>query len=169
MSYYKNGIITIPNVSGNIVITATAVASGKPNLFEKSPSKQSTSTEEVPGDMVYLGARINSSRNVVFHDYTQLVTRPIAVSYGDILSIETDLANGPHINYKGTASFYDINGTYIASISTKYYDGTRWNWDSAYKKGTLKVESPPEADISGAAYVRFTLAYTNIDNIVITK
>lgn len=166
---YSRGKITIPNVSGNIVITATAVASEKPNLFEKSPSKQSTSTAEVPGDMVYLGARLNSSHNVVYYSDTQLVTRPIAVSYGDVLSIETDLANGPSLSNSGYAALYDANGNFLYEFRTTEFTGLVWNWDSEYKKGTYKVENTPGRDVSNAAFARFALAYTDIDKIVITK
>lgn len=42
MSYYKNGIISIPNVTGDIEITATAVASAPPyqNLIPTSKDEQ---------------------------------------------------------------------------------------------------------------------------------
>lgn len=167
---YKKGVIAIPNVSGNIAITVTTALKPIVNLFQKTPSKQSTSTAEVPGDTVYLGARLNSSHNAVYQADDQLVTRPIPATKGDVFHITTDKANNSN-NYKGTAWYYDANGNYINECTRQYYEDTLWSWDSGYLNGTLRVEDYPSysLDVTDVAYVRFCLAYTDIDNIVISK
>ena len=168
MSYYKDGVISIPNISGNIVITATAVASAKPNLFEKTPSVQAPVAAAVASDQVYIGGRVTSAYQVqLWSDGTgQLVTRPIPFVVGDTFSVSTDRANNVN-NYVGCAYFYDANGNGIKRATTHESIGIYWFWDNQYKTGRLETGSI--TDIENAAFVRFTLAYTDINNIKITK
>ena len=147
---YKSGKISIPNVTGDIVITATAVASAKENLF----LKDSTDTYKPK-------YRINSSGQIVTSDSSMnaCVTNKISI-ISSSYSITTDAENeSDRINGAAcVVAFYSSDDTLISRL---LYNSSGWTWSSDYLSATL-TEIP-----SNAAYMRFVLNYTNLDNIKI--
>ena len=148
---YTRAKISIPNVTGNIVITATAVASAKENLF----LKDSTDTYKPK-------YRINSSGNVVTNNNTVMnacVTNKISTNSSSY-SITTDAENETD-RHNGSACvvvFYTSDDTPISRLN---YNSSGWTWSNNYLSATL-TEIP-----SNAAYMRFVLNYTSLDNIKI--
>lgn len=156
---YSNGAISIPAVTGNIVITIAAAEKVKVNLFDKNDPD------------VFLRGRINSSGNAVAYADGQLVTGFIAAQSGDILTIETDhgqtSATGGN-GYTGTAACYNSAKGFIAQAISP--TASPWTWNEGITNGIFTVPSTWNGhDYSGTVYVRFCLAYTSIDNIKIYK
>ena len=147
---YTRAKISIPNVTGDIVITATAVASAKENLFLKN----STDTYKPK-------YRINSSGQIVTSaaSINACVTNKININSSSY-SITTDAENESdrHNGYACAVVFYTSDDTVISRLN---YNSSGWNWSNNYLSATLT------AIPSNAAYMRFVLNYTSLDNIKI--
>lgn len=124
------------------------------NLFDKNDA-----------DVVIRG-RFNSSHNVVDYADGQLVTGYIPCSYSDIITLTTDKDNKTN-GYTGQIVFYDSSKAYLL---TKSQNGTdpAWDWQDSNKIGIIGVNNTQHL-IDNVAYFRICCAYTDIDNIVITK
>ena len=157
---YNGGAISIPAVTGNIVITIAAAEKAKVNLFDKNDSD------------VVLRGRINSSGNAVAYADGQLVTGFIPAQVGDVFEIETDhgqnTATGGN-GYTGVVGCYTSGKAFISpTIGSAIAEA--WEWNSGVTGGTCTIKATVNSkDYSGTAYVRFCLAYTDIDNIKIYK
>lgn len=129
------------------------------NLFDKNDAD------------VVLRARFNSSHVPASWDASQLITGYIEVTAGDTFTVSGD--NTQNLNaYTGVAQLYNSNKEYIGTYSSPVQDPThqKWVWAADYLSGSLDTSVAPNSGTnSGAAYIRFCLAYTNIDNLVITK
>lgn len=129
------------------------------NLFDKNDAD------------VVLRARFNSSHVPASWDASQLITGYIEVTAGDTFTVSGD--NTQNLNvYTGVAQLYNSNKEYIGIYSSPVQDPThqKWVWAADYLSGSLDTSvAPNNGTNSGAAYIRFCLAYTNIDNLVITK
>ena len=159
-SAYNNGAISIPAVTGNVVITIAAAEKVKENLFNKDDPD------------VVLRGRINSSGNAVAYADGQLVTGFIPAQVGDVFEIETDhgqtTATGGN-GYTGVMGCYTSGKAFI-SPSIGAASPEAWVWNSGVTGGTCTIKrTNNNKDYSGTAYVRFCLAYTSIDNIKIYK
>ena len=152
----KRGIISVPNADGALVITATAVKGEVVNLFDSTDAD------------VLLRGRFNSSGNATAYADGQLVTGYIVGAAGDTFIIETDkslLTNG----YTGMVGCYTSAKAYITSTIPQGASAA-WTFSDANLTGTCTIPSSWSGhDYSGTAYVRFCIAYTNIDNIKIYK
>ena len=148
---YTRAKISIPNVTGNIVITATAVASAKENLFLKDSSDTHTPKYRInsSGQIVPSAAAINAC-----------VTNKININASSY-SITTDAANQSdrENGYACVVVFYTSDDTVIPT--RLLYNSSGWTWSGDYLSATL-TEIP-----SNAAYMRFVLNYANLDNIKI--
>ena len=157
---YNGGAISIPAVTGNIVITIAAAEKVKVNLFDKDDPD------------VVLRGRINSSGNAVAYMDGQLVTGFIPAQVGDVFEIETDhgqnTATGGN-GYTGTVGCYTSDKVFISpAIGSALQQA--WVWNSGVTGGTCTIKATVNSkDYSGTAYVRFCLAFTSIDNIKIYK
>lgn len=129
------------------------------NLFDKNDAD------------VVLRARFNSSHVPASWDASQLITGFIEVTAGDTFTVSGD--NTQNLNaYTGVAQLYNSNKEYIGTYSSPVQDPThqKWVWAADYLSGSLDTSVAPNSGTnSGVAYIRFCLAYTNIDNLVITK
>ena len=147
---YTRAKISIPNVTGNIVITATAVASAKENLFLKDSSDTYTPKY-----------RINSSGQIVTSAPTinACVTNQININASSY-SIATDAENQSdrQSGYACVVAFYTSDDKMISRL---LYNSSGWTWSADYLSATL-TEIP-----ANAAYMRFALNYANLDNIKI--
>ena len=156
-----NNLVTITYVENGITLSATTtiVGTAKPtiNLFDKNDS-----------DLVDTG-RFNSSKNAVSHQQGQLVTGFIECQIGDTFTIESDksqLTNG----YTGTVMLYNASKTAITPLINQAIGDGGWEWSSDNLNGTITIPSSySNVSHEGTTFVRFCIAYTDIDNIVITK
>lgn len=152
---YSKGKISIPNVTGNIVITVTTSEQAPSNLFDKNDAN------------VVLRARINSSGAAVAYADGQLVTGwMIDGTVGDTFSLTTDKALDTN-NYTGGFAFYDSSNAHLKNCGM--YDAFV---TVAADKLSMTFTIPQVVngtDITNTVKVRFCVPYSDIDNIVITK
>lgn len=154
-SAYSNGSISINSVSGDLVISVSAVEDMPTNLFDKNDTD------------VLLRGRINSSGAAVEYADGQLMTGYISASVGDTFVIETDKSLKTN-NYTGMVGCYNSSKTYIGQMPNA--SSTVWMFSDSDMTGVCTIpQTLNNKDYSGTAYVRFCVAYTDIDNIVITK
>ena len=150
-AYYSEGTIAIPNVTGNLVITATAVPSAPVNLFDASSANNYTPKY-----------RFNSSNQIVTSPASTnvVVTHLIPVSPGDVVSVTTDTTptyNDEMNSYSFVAVFYDAGESvvtkkveYSQSVST--YDN---EWTFTAPSGNY-------------TQMRIAIPYADLSNIVVT-
>ena len=118
---------------------------------------------------VVLRGRFNSSHDVVAFADGQLVTGFISANSSDVFTVTSDKAQN-YNSYVGTANLYNANKEYIGWYAPPLQSGGKWEWSNDYLSGVLDCSlSPNSGTNSGAAYIRFCLAYTDIDNISVTK
>jgi len=160
VTYTGNITITDVNALANVSITADKITdeggSDEPtNLFDENDAD------------VTLGARINSSGGAVAYADGQLVTGFIPAVAGDVFRIETDKALDTN-SYTGMLATYTSAKGYI--WSSGHANNQAWTFDAGGLTGTATVLSDVGGhDQTGTAYVRFCVAYTDINNIKIYK
>ncbi len=151
----NRGFISIERVTGAISISATAEKAEAPNLFDASDPD------------VVLRGRMNSSGEAVAYADGQLVTGFIPAAVGDTFVIETDKslkANG----HTGWVSYYGTSKAYIYQSSQG--NTAVWTFTDSDLVGVCKIPTAISGhDLTGTAYVRFCVAYTDIGNIKIYK
>ena len=131
------------------------------NLFDKTDAD------------VVIGGRFNSSRAVVADQQEALVTGYIPATAADVLHVVTNKANDS-TSYVGAAQLYDSGKNYIGIyISPKASQSAgispKPTWAADYLSGDFDLSVAPNSGTNtGVAYIRFCLAYTDIDEIVIT-
>lgn len=153
-----NNTVTITYVENGITLSATTtiVGTAKPivNLFDKNDS-----------DLLDTG-RFNSSMNAVAYQQGQLITGYIKASIGDTFTVVSDKSAKTN-GYTGQANVYNESKTVLGGMSN---GSTAWTFSADGLTGTITIPSSySNKDFSGTAYVRFCVAYTDIDSIVITK
>ena len=150
-NYYSNGKIAIPCVTGNIVITATAVPSAPVNLFDASSQNNYTPKY-----------RFNSSNQIVTSPASTnvVVTHLIPVSPGDTVSVTTDTnpsANDVSNLYTFVACFYNASETFV----TKAYE-------YVYGVNTYDNKWTFTAPSGSYTQMRIAIPYSALSNIVVT-
>ena len=127
------------------------------NLFDKNDA-----------DVVITG-RINSSGNAVNYAEGQLVTGWIEGKVGDKFTIKCDKPNTANL-YVGSTNCFRADKSYITNLSTQHTaNGTVSMSDDGMTVTCVIPSTYNATDFSQTAYVRFCVAYTDIDSIVITK
>lgn len=115
--------------------------------------------------------RFNSSKNAVAYAAGQLCTGYIEGKLGDVFTISSDKANNTN-GYTGNVMCYDSDKVAISALTLDHtYDNVVVS-SADYKTVTFTIPaSYPsyDGDFSKTAFVRFCVAYTDIDSIVITK
>lgn len=145
MSYYKNGIISIPNVSGDVVITATAVQSAVINQIRNAINADGTPYN---GGLGYsnLGRRIKSSFVEVEGTAVEYVTGYIPISGHTDIYVDNMMVN--YQSVKSTAGvmtdYYDIDFSHLSRGNGAF--------EPAVDGEKNKLKNVP----SGAAYLRIT-------------
>lgn len=151
----KNGsAVFYPDESGGTDIPDAPIPSV--NLFDKNDS-----------DIVDTG-RFNSSNNVVTGVAGQLVTGFIEAKVGDVFTIKTDRALDSG-SYSCDAMMYKSDKSVLDNLNNAT---TTWELSSDKLTGvfTLPATYPNwSVTFEETAFVRFSIAYTNIDNIDIRK
>ena len=150
---YDNSQITVVGV-GRGTSRVVELNSANRNLFDKNDAD------------VHLTGRFNSSHQTVNYADGQLITGYIEAKKGDTFTVVSDKScktNG----YTGDAHVYDGNKAYLREINNQ---STYWTWSADNMTSTLTIEPTFwDTDMSGTAWIRFCVAYNDIDSIVITK
>lgn len=162
-TYYSNGTIAIPNVTGDIVITATAVPSA-PAYTNQVPLSIGTDGSIYNGTGYKNNSRLNSAGSVV--DYTPAginycVTGFIPCKAGDVIRFSGCYVSGDDGNAHSwgyTSDKSTVNGTDFTSHDfvdnqISITDNLKpFNWDS----NTRVLYSFTVPNISTIAYYRFS-------------
>ena len=158
-----NNSVTITYVENGITLsgTTTIVGTAKPivNLFNKNDSN------------VQLGVRWSSSSKAFTSGTTNLATGFIDAKIGDSFTLTSDTAQNVN-SYGGYMIVYNSSKEFLGVYSKDAIAKNGWTWASDYLSGNVTISSTYGDGATGyesAAYVRFCVAYTNIDSIVITK
>lgn len=116
---------------------------------------------------VTLRGRINSSGAAVAYADNQLVTGYISAAVGDVFTVETDKSLKTN-SYTGAAATYNSSKTHVAqALNTSTLV---WTFSNNDMTGTFTVpETLNGHDWTSTVYIRFCIAYTDIDNIKIYK
>lgn len=148
VSYTEDGATFTDTVT--IVGTAVPVA----NLFDKNDA-----------DVVDTG-RFNSSNAAVAYQSGQLVTGYIAATVGDTFTVISDKSAKTN-SYTGTGLTYKTDKSAIGQFAQ---GSSFWNRSADGLTSTITIPATNgSTDHSATAYIRFCVAYTDMDNIVITK
>ena len=146
---YTEGAIT---VSGTVTIVGTEIPTA--NLFNK---------DDVD---IFDTGRFNSSNAVVAYTAGQLVTGYIQAKVGDTFIVKTDKSLNTSA-YTCDAMMYDSDKNPINNLNAAT---TTWIVSEDGLTGMFTLpETYMNDNFSNTAYVRFCVAYTDIDSIVITK
>ena len=164
ISAMNNGYIRfsgVPNGKAeDIIITVNEeiTSSDTKNLFDKDDTD------------VLIGYRMNSSNQLVYFAEEQLITGYIDGKYGDVFVLTSDKANNTN-NYKGNILCYDSNKNYVGKFTWRNTLEDTVVSSEDYKTVTFNIKDYPgwTQSIDNTAFVRFGVAYTDIDSIVITK
>ena len=149
-SAYSNGVISIANVTGNLVITVTETYTGE--LFDASAAT--------------LSARINSGGNAVSAASGQLVTDFIPVTNTETIHLLSDKTQNTN-TYTGMIAYYNSSKTYLSQAAKGQ---SIWsNWDSDMLEGYARAANGTSTSNPDIAYCRLCIAYTDINNIKITN
>ena len=150
-AYYSEGTIAIPNVTGNLVITATAVPSAPVNLFDASSANNYTPKY-----------RFNSSNQIVTSPASTnvVVSHLIPVSPGDTVKVVTDTtpSNADVSNlYSFVTLFYDSGESFVSKVY-------------AFKSGTTTYDNEWTFTAPSGNYtqMRIAIPYADLSNIVVT-
>lgn len=110
--------------------------------------------------------RFNSSLAAVNFQAGQLITGYIEAKIGDTFTVISDKSAKTN-GYTGTMMAYTESKTVISQLTN---ETTAWNFSDDLLTGTLTIPSSYSTkDFTGTAYVRFCVAYTDIDSIIIAK
>ena len=144
MAFYKDGVISIPNVTGDIVITATAVAQAPHYTNLADPTSENWK----------MHSRVNSTGTIVAYESAQ-VTNAFQISVGDIIrnkNCGTVMAH-PYKSFDTESS--ESGG--VDFTATNSYDETT----KITTKTILSVTKP---------WARFTIVTSQIEgDIIITR
>ena len=172
-TYYKDGIIAIPEVTGDIVITAMAVAQA-PSYTNQIPISTDASGDVYGTNGYTLNTRLNSSGNVVAAS-GYLVTGFIPCAVGDTIRLNKFVTS---LNtYGGNAKilFFDSSRAKISGTNAN-----KFGKSYGYSQGTPLVFVVPstvystddgaDKSLANVAYVRLAIGGYNdaADSIICT-
>lgn len=159
----ENTKITVIGVGrGTSRVIGGAVEPELVNLFDKNDSN------------VLLGGRINSSHNAVYYAENQLLTGYMEAELGNVITISSDKANNAN-SYTGSIDMYDSDKKWLGMYSWQHIHNNTAVSSDDYKTVTIKIvdtypgQESTKAPIANTAFFRATVAYTDIDSVVITK
>ena len=159
--------LTAVTVTPEVLLDGYTAYDASGNLITGTYGKEEINLFDPTDADVALGNRINSSGNAVYYADGQLVTGFIEASVGDIFVIETDKSLKTN-SYTGMFAAYNNSKTYVKQANNTYSDG--WVFSSDGTKGVFTIPSVINGtDMSSTEYARFCIAYTDIENIKITK
>ena len=167
-TYYKDGIISIPEVTGDIVITATAVAQAPAytNLLDTAIDMDGNVIGHTP---MYQNMRYNSSSGAPIANEGSNITGLLPIKDGDVVRIRWK--GNSNVSYQ-SIKFFKPDRTQVGFgyVSFQLVQngqlGTVINFDPA--RGVvdfeLDVSNPPAHN---AAYFSIVL-YDTLENVIVT-
>ena len=163
-TFYKDGVIAIPEVIGDIVITATAVAQAPAytNLLDAAIDMDGNVIGHTP---MYKNMRYNSSSGApVAHSGTN-ITGLLPIKNGDVVRIRwkgnTDILYQSIKFFKSDRTQVKVGYTSLANIE-KGQAGPVINFNAANGVADFKFDSS-----NGAAYFSIVL-YDTLENVIVT-
>lgn len=163
-TFYKDGAIAIPEVIGDIVITATAVAQAPAytNLLDTAIDMNGNVIGHTP---MYKNMRYNSSSGApVAHSGTN-ITGLLPVKKGDVVRIRwkgnTDISYQSIKFFKADRTQVKVGYTSLANLE-KGQAGPVINFNAANGVADFKFDSS-----NGAAYFSIVL-YDTLENVIVT-
>lgn len=157
---YSEGRISIPSVSGPLIIQVQAFSESTKNLFD-----QSEATDK---------ARIRSNGETADFSADQLVTGFIEASVGNTVFFACDKgANGN--DYDGSMGFYRSDGAFITQLLSNQTLPGGWHWAKDMKIGYITIPtsytdtSGTVYDLSGTAKVKICIPYADMNRIVVYR
>ena len=184
-TFYKDGVIAIPNVTGNLEIAVTAVKSA-PSYINQIPLSTDSSGAIYNGGLGYKNGFRLSSSGEEKANAASFVTGFIPVKAGDVIRFSGAYIAGEAAvmnNYMFKANHTKVTGsTTINGVSIDYNPLTPYSFFASPKKETVRVlYGPMEIDetnqrvlsmtipnTGGIAYARFTLNVADGANAIIT-
>lgn len=167
-TYYKDGIISIPEVTGDIVITATAVlqAPAYTNLLDTAIDMDGNVIGHTP---MYQNMRYNSSSGAPVENQGTNITGLLPIKNGDVVRIR--FKGSSDISYQ-SIKFFKPDRTQVKQGYVSFHNiqnghaGTVINVDSAH--GVVDFEfNESNAAARGAAYFSIVL-YDTLENVIVT-
>lgn len=167
-TYYKDGIISIPEVTGDIVITATAVAQAPAytNLLDTAIDMNGNVIGHTP---MYSNMRYNSSSGAPVANTGTYITGLIPVKKGDVVRIRWK--GNPDVSYQ-SLKFFKSDRTQIAtgylSLANlaKGHAGPVINVDAANGIADFTYDTAGHA-YTGASYISIVL-FDTLENVIVT-
>lgn len=167
-TYYKDGIISIPEVTGDIVITATAVAQAPAytNLLDTAIDMDGNVIGHTP---MYQNMRYNSSSGAPVENQGTNITGLLPIKNGDVVRIR--FKGSPDVSYQSIKFFKSdrtqVKTGYMSFINIKKgHAGTVINVDSP--NGIVDFEfNESNTAARGAAYFSIVL-YDTLENVIVT-
>lgn len=160
------GIIADYNDSESTKITVIGVGRGTSRVV--NPKAKAVNLFDSSDSNVLLRGRINSSGNAVDYGDNQLVTGYIEAKVGDIFTVTTDKANNAN-GYTGNTSCYNTDKTFIPNTIT-LANTTVCTASDNNLSFTITIPSELNGkNYTSTGFVRFCVAYTDINSVVITK
>lgn len=167
-TYYKDGIISIPEVTGDIVITATAVAQAPAytNLLDTAIDMNGNVIGHTP---MYSNMRYNSSSGAPVENQGTYITGLMPIKNDDVVRIR--FKGSSDISYQ-SIKFFKPDRTQVKQGYVSFYNinngqaGTVINVDSAHGVVDFKF-SESNAVARGAAYFSIVLCDT-LENVIVT-
>lgn len=168
-TYYKDGIISIPEVTGDIVITATAVTSAP------AYTNQLVNAVDMAGNIIgkkamYTNKRYNSSSGDPVDNTGTLITGLIPCAAGDTVRIRWTGKNDDTYQMLKTfnAQRVQCNTGYcnFANIANGMLGATLIQKDLA--NGVLDFKLGASGPFNGVAYIAIVLYESDINNVIVT-
>ena len=167
-TYYKDGIISIPEVTGDIVITATAVAQAPAytNLLDTAIDMDGNVIGHTP---MYQNMRYNSSSGAPVANQGTNITGLLPIKDGDVVRIR--FKGSSDISYQ-SIKFFKSDRTQVKTGYVSFYNiknghaGTVINVDSANGVIDFKFKAT-SSETTGAAYFSIVL-YDTLENVIVT-
>lgn len=168
-TYYKDGIISIPEVTGDIVITATAVTSA-PAYTNQLVNAVDMAGNAIGKKAMYTNKRYNSSSGAPV-DYTgTLITGLIPCAAGDTVRIRWTGKNDDSYQMLKTfnANRVQCNTGYcsFANMSNGSLGATLIQKDLAH--GVFDFKLGASGPFNGVAYIAIVLYESDINNVIVT-
>lgn len=168
-TFYKDGVIAIPKVTGDIVITATAVAQvpAYTNLLDAAIDMDGNVIGHTP---MYKNMRYNSSSGVPVENTGTNITGLLQIKDGDVVRIRCK--GSSDISYQ-SIKFFKSDRTQVKVGYISFYNvgnghaGTVINVDSANGVIDFEFNATASSGTTGAAYFSIVL-YDTLENVIVT-
>ncbi len=168
-TYYKDGIISIPEVTGDIVITATAVTSA-PAYTNQLVNAVDMAGNAIGKKAMYTNKRYNSSSGNPVDNTGTLITGLIPCAAGDTVRIRWTGKNDDSYQMLKTfnANRVQCNTGYcsFANMSNGSLGATLLQKDLA--NGVFDFKLGASGPFNGVAYIAIVLYESDINNVIVT-